>query len=479
MGFWNKLFPKLEDRSIPVQWSGLDDNFAFLNYGSVSGRAVNSEGPPVDFDLFAEKFYKSSAVVFAVAQTRSRPFSEITFKWRPMDAHNVAYSLFGTKELSILENPWPMASTRDLLVRALQDVDIAGNFFAVREMGADGKPRIRRLRPDWVDIILSADPRVATSADVIGYQYYPGGGTAAPEIYLPEEMCHWAPIPDPSAHYRGMTWLTPALNDVMVEKETNRHKVSFFKRGAILSTMIVFPPGMGSDEAQTYKDRFESKYGGMMNSGRPMYIGGGIDVKVLETDFSKLDMKSIVGMAETHIAIAAGTHATVVGLSEGMEGSSLMQGNYQVANRGFVNSTMRYLWGSFCGAIEHLVDPPRSRGKRSGAIKLWYSDADVSILNDDREERANIQGKSAQTLNNLIVSGWTPESAKEFIITDNPDVLVDSGYRSVQLYKPVEGDPDDTSGNSKTQESGSVSKNEDANVVHDPSAPDEGKTGRK
>lgn len=471
MSILRKLFPKLESRSFPDPFMFASGALFGGGFG-VTGRSPYSEGPPVDFDLFANQFYKGSAVVFATAWARTRPFSEIEFKWRPMDAADISYSLFGSRSLSLLENPWPYGKTRDLLVRALQDVDICGNFFAVREIGPDGKPMLRRLRPDWVDIVLDADPRWAVRSNVIGYAYYPGGAfvgdNAEPEIYLPEQVCHWAPFPDPEAMYRGMTWLTPAINDVLVEKETNRHKVSFFKRGAILSTMIVFPPGMGSDEAKSYADKFDAKYGGMMNSGRPVYIGGGIDVKVLETDFSKLDMKSIVGMAETHIAIAAGTHATVVGLSEGMQGASLNAGNFETANRGFVNSTMRYLWGSFCGAIEHLVDKPRDRG--GSGIILWYSDANVSILNDDKKERTEIQAQTATTLNNLVNSGWTAESAREFIVTGNPAVLVPSGYVSVQLYKP---------GEDNNQDSGSVAKNTDDNVVNDPSGPDEGSSANK
>lgn len=457
MGLFRKLFPKLEKRSFGPDWSQFSGN----NFGySVTGRSPYSEGPPVDFDLFANQFYKGSAVVFGTAWARTRPFSEIMFKWRPMDAQNVSYSLFGSKSLTLLENPWPYGKTRDLLVRAIQDVDIGGNFFAVREIGPDGKPRLRRLRPDWVDIVMDTDPRWATRSNVTGYAYYPGGAfvgsDSKPEIYLPEQICHWAPFPDPAAMYRGMTWLTPALNDVLVEQETNKHKVSFFKRGAILSTLIVFPPGMGGDEAQSYKDKFESMYGGMLNSGRPMYIGGGVDVKVLETDFSKLDMKSIIGMAETHIAMAAGVHPTVVGMSEGMQGASLNAGNYETANRGFVNSTMRFLWGSFCGAIEHLVDKPRERS--GNAIILWYSDADVSILNDDRQERSEIQSKDSQTMINMAMAGWTYESVVEYMVTGNPEVLVDSGYRSVQLYRPGETPTDDNT-------TGSVSTNQDKAVV--------------
>src|SRR5882672_11421796 len=53
----------------------------------------------------------------------------------------------------------------------------------------DGKPgdRLRRLRPDWVNIILSGNPLQDPEVDVMGYWYSPGGpdnGDGVP--YLPD-----------------------------------------------------------------------------------------------------------------------------------------------------------------------------------------------------------------------------------------------------------------------------------------------------
>src|SRR3546814_18880675 len=106
----------------------------------------------------------------------------------------------------LLEEPWPNGTTRELLARMEQDVSLAGNFYAVREAG-----RLRRLRPDWVSIVLSAPAAEAVESDVAGYVYSPGGksGKGQPRASSVEEICNRSPLPDPDAPYRGMSWLTP------------------------------------------------------------------------------------------------------------------------------------------------------------------------------------------------------------------------------------------------------------------------------
>jgi len=440
VGFFKRLFGLEERASLPLSYQKWKDQYVLYGNRNVNGFSLNTEGVPNDFELYASRFYKGSGVVFSVAQVRMRTFSQVTFKWRPLDAQSVTHSLFGSRELEILENPWPGGRTGDLLARAIQDVDIAGNFYAVRELGSDGKPRLRRLRPDWVDIVLTADPDKAVKSDVVGYRFYPGGyGSGVdPQDYVVEEVCHWAPIPDPIAQYRGMSWLTPILNDIFIDESSNRHKVSFFRRGAQLSTIFMMDKGVTREQTREWRDEMLGNHAGADNAFKPLFLGGGSDVKVLEVDFSKMDLKTISGTAETHIAAAAGVHPTVVGLSEGLAGSSLNAGNFGVANRGFINGTMHPLWQSFSDALETVVDKPKARRGKDRAVRLWYSDADVSMLNDDRKEKAEIMSNDATTINTLVREGWTPDSAKQYVITGNVDSLKHSGRVSVQLYLPGE-----------------------------------------
>jgi hypothetical protein len=100
---------------------------------------------------------------------RARLFSEARFQFQRMRAGRPG-DLYGTPALLPLESPWTNGTTSQLLKRALLDVDLAGNFYAVRR----GK-KIRRLRPDWVTIIAGSDSGSPIDAEVVGYLYHHGG----------------------------------------------------------------------------------------------------------------------------------------------------------------------------------------------------------------------------------------------------------------------------------------------------------------
>jgi hypothetical protein len=57
-------------------------------------------------------------------------FSEARFQFQRI-APAAPASSSAPAELAPLETPWPNATTGDLLTRAIQDVDLAGNFYAV------------------------------------------------------------------------------------------------------------------------------------------------------------------------------------------------------------------------------------------------------------------------------------------------------------------------------------------------------------
>ena len=129
-------------------------------------------------------------------------FSEARFQFRQLQNGRPG-QLFGTQDLQILEVPWPNGTTGDLLARAIQDVDLEGNFYAYREGG-----KLHRMRPDWVTIVLGsrtndAEAGFQADAEVAGYLYHPGGRQRSrdPVAFLPEQVAHWAPLPDPEAQF--------------------------------------------------------------------------------------------------------------------------------------------------------------------------------------------------------------------------------------------------------------------------------------
>lgn len=439
---FNALFPKLErSATFPLsQWIQYVHKYGLKRQYPVTGQTPNSEGPANDYVYWATLFYKTNPIVQAVANNRRRVFSQVTFKWRPKDWEGTEHSLDDTPELDVLDNPGVGMTKTHMMGKMIQDVDICGNSFWTKEYDPfRGGFRMRRLRPDWVDIVLSAPPEEAVQSDVVGYIYYPGGpgNSTAVRAYLPEEIAHWAPDPDPEAQYRGMAPMTSLIRDLQIGEAATEHQLSFFRRGAKPSFAVILKEKLNEEQFDEVMEHFEQSQMGAENHYGPLFVSTGADIVPIETDMAALDMQNVSGRMETHVANVFGVPSSVVGLTEGMKGSNLNGGNYEVTQRGWINQTMHPLWQSLCEALENIVRPPQSRRMAAKKLRLWYSSRDVSALNDDREERARIQNITAEMMDKLVREGWEPESVKKYAQTGNINDLKHTGLISVQLYDPA------------------------------------------
>ena len=368
--------------------------------------------------------FKSSAVVFAVMLARLLLFTEARFVFQRLERGRPT-ELFGTQELAILENPWPGGTTGDLLARMEQDVSLSGNFYAVRT-----GDRLRRLRPDWVQIILTAPPEEAVTVDIAGYAYAPGGNfndQTRVRVYAPDEVVHWAPIPDPDAMYRGMSWLTPVIREVMADKAATEHKARFFANAATPTFAVTF--GEHVDEAQfrEFVEEFRRQHTGTENAYKTLFLAGGADITVLGSDLKQLDFKLTQGAGETRIAAAGGVPPIIVGLSEGL--ASATYSNYGMARRKFGDHWARPMWRSAAAALSQVVNvPPGAR--------LWYDDRDISFLREDLGDAAQIMATRSGAIRTLVDAGFTADSAVAAVEGDDLTLLQHSGLFSVQLQQP-------------------------------------------
>src|SRR5574338_30345 len=329
---WMGLQPQRSHPTLPfdtwVSYFGLDG----LSYPTIRQTlqgTVEEIGP--DFSGLSSGAFKRNGIIFTCMATRQLLFSEARFQYQQL-RNGTPGDLFGTSDLALLENPWPNASTGDLLSRAIQDVDLAGNFFAVRR-----RNRIRRLRPDWMTIILGSenDPEADSTdidAEVIGYAYHPGGywSDRDPVILMPENVAHWAPIPDPDAAYRGMSWITPVIREVMGDSAARYHKLKFFENGATVNLAV----GLDLDDPDKFKrlvEQMDSEYKGLANAYKTLYYAAGTTMTPVGADMKQIDFKTVQGAGEVRIASAAGIHPVILGLGDSLTGASLNQGNFSAA----------------------------------------------------------------------------------------------------------------------------------------------------
>lgn len=379
-----------------------------------------------DFAGLVEGAYRANGVVFACILCRMLLFSEARFQFRRLSQGRPG-DLFGTADLAPLESPWPNATTGDLLSRMIVDVDLAGNFFGARYQGG-----VKRLRPDWVTIVKGSMDEGASALeelDLLGYLYHPGGRGAGadPVPFLPDDMAHFAPIPDPTADYRGMSWLTPVMREIMGDSAATTHKLRFFEQGATPNMIVSLDPAVDEETFTQWIQQFRDQHEGAANAYKTIFLGGGASVEVVGANLKEIDFKSTQGAGETRIAAAAGVPPVIVGLSEGLAASTYS--NYSQARRRFADGTMRPLWRNAAGSLASIITIP------AGA-ELWYDTRDISFLQEDQKDLADIQAVKAAAINTFVTAGFDPESAVAAVDANDFSLLSHSGLTSVQLMPP-------------------------------------------
>lgn len=380
---------------------------------------------------YVRQIYKANGVIAAAMVARLMIFSEGRFMWQEILKNGRSGEMFADGEIDLLDEPWPNGTMGDLLARMIQDADLSGNFYAVRE----GR-RLRRLRPDWVEVILTAAPDEAVASDIAGYLYRPGG-TGDPTFYLPDQIVHWAPIPDPEAQYRGMSWITPVVREVLGDKMITEHKNKFFTNGATLQTVISLKETVKKDDFTAFVKLLNETHQGLDNAYAPLVVGGGADVTLVGADLKQLDFKVVQGAGETRIASMSGVHPVILGLSEGLAGSSLNAGNFNSARRLTADKAMRPLWRGAAGALQSVLKRPANVRAR-----LALDPREISFLREDRKDVAEIQSLEAQGMRQLIDAGYTAESVTAAYMAGDWSLLVHSGLFSVQLQPPGASQPD-------------------------------------
>lgn len=369
-----------------------------------------------DIDLGYESLvwraYATNAIVFACMRARLMLFTEARFGFQNMRGGRGA-DFFGDRdrpnsELAILDAPWPGATTGDLLKYLITDADLAGNAFVARV----GR-RLVRLRPDWTQIIHGTptpdgnmwDP----DATLIGYAYQPGGSAGGRpwRLFEPTEVAHFAPIPDPLLPIRGMTWLSPILREIMGDQAATEHKLKYFEHGGT-PNLVITTGYTDVKKLREFMDFVRQEHAGVANAYKMMGFTLGVDAKVVGSDLKQMDFKLTQGAGETRIAAAAGVPPSVVGISEGLAGSALNQGNFASAMRNFADLTMRPLWRNVAGSLERVIRPP-------GGTRLWYDDRDIPALKDDITDAANVQQLQSTAITLLIREGFEADFAIEAV----------------------------------------------------------------
>lgn len=393
-----------------------------------------------DFLGVVERAFKANPIIFAAVSARMHLFSEARFQFRQRNNGRPG-DLFGTADLAPLEHPWPGATTGDLLSVAEGMNSCAGNYF-----GARIGDQIKTLRPDCVQIIIDVpdgDQQGPWSpeAEVLGYAFV-APSSSEPRFFLPEEVCHYMPVPDPAVPWRGMSWITPVIEDLLADQQMTQHKRKYLEVGGAPAYAVKFPAEnleKFDEWVDKFEDRREGKHG---NPYRTLFLASAADVVPLGSNLQEIDFAQVQAAGEVRIAAAARTHPALLGLSDALKGSALNAGNLKEVRRIFASMVLRPLWRNFAGSMSRIINVP-------GGAELWYDDRDIPALQEDATERAAALQTQMATVFTAVQAGFDPDEAVRAVTAGELGGLIGhhSGLTSVQLQPPSDGTPPDGSTN--------------------------------
>jgi phage portal protein BeeE len=429
LGIQRATGSQLDRRSLTV-----DDVAEFFRFGGAYYPLINtSYGQLSEENIGAtlNQVARSNGIVFALMLARMQVFSQARFQWTRFE-RGAPGDLFGSQDLAVLERPWPNGTTADLLARMEVDVTTAGNAY-VRRLRRDGSDRLVLLRPQWMYVVLGSEeevdhPAEAADVELLGYAYKPPNGEM--RTFFPEQIAHYAPMPDPDAAYLGMSWITPAIRDVSADSLMTDHKRAFMRNAATPNVVIRFDPSVTLDAVKKFKEVFEAEHKGWENAYKTLFLGGGADATVIGKDFQQLEFSVTQGKGESRLASSAGVPPSWVGFSEGLQGSSLNAGNFTAARRRFGDGTMQHLWTNVAASLQTIVQPP------DVGTNLWFATKGIPFLHMDAKDAAEVAFQEAQTMTALIREGFTAQSVVAAMQADDWSRLVHSGLVSVQLQPP-------------------------------------------
>lgn len=355
-------------------WEGMASGAAILttSYGSPDREPVMPQ-----LAAFAQRSNASNSVVFSALLVRMSLFSEITFQFQARgDKH-----LFGNTALAKLETPFgPGTTTQHLLARMEQDASLAGNAFI---WNAPGDAPLVRLRPDWTTIISEVTPVPGGGwyRNPVGYWFQPpqggGAGQQPPGFFIPaDEVAHWAPIPDPAADFRGMSWLTPVIRDIQGDDGLTTYKIKYLENNASPNLLIKYAQKLQSGTIDTIRERMQARYGGAGNAFKTLVLDQGADATVIGNNPTQMDFSGVQSAGSERILAAANVPGVLVGL-EPLRGAGR---GYQESMQKFSNIYARPQWRSACATLEPLVEVPAGN-------RLWFDTTDIAALQDGEMER--------------------------------------------------------------------------------------------
>jgi hypothetical protein len=191
-------------------------------------------------------------------------------------------------------------------------------------------------------------------------------------------------------------------------------------------------PAVTREQFDELVEMMEERHAGAANAFKTLYLTAGADATIIGNNFQEMDFRSITAAGETRIAMLSRVPATILQISEGLQGSSLNAGNFTASRRTFADTWVYQTLADISASLAPLF-------KAAPDAELWFDSQDIPLLREDGKDQAEIDAVKANAIRTLVDGGFDPETAVATIAPEWLETLDHTGNVSVQLQPPGAG----------------------------------------
>lgn len=305
-------------------------------YGSTGGQVQNS---PRNYEAFAREGYQKNVIAFKAISMIAKSASSIPW---------IVYKKNGDRLTEVPENdplrqlinkPSPMQSSQYFFEQLISYYCMSGNSYIEANKGIGKMPlELYILRPDRIKIVPGkiGIPKA--------YIYKVGDFSHTYEV---DQIKGLSPIMhyrtfNPTNDWYGMSPVEAAIYGVDSHNAANKWNYSLLKNSAmpsmlvkVLSTDANPMATLSTQEFERLKHEIDDQYSGAANSGRPMFLEGGLDATQMSLSPKDMDWIESKNNSARDIALAFGLPPILLNIP----GDSTYS-NYKEARYAFYEDTV-------------------------------------------------------------------------------------------------------------------------------------------
>lgn len=215
---------------------------------------------------------------------------------------------------NLLDKPNPWQTGDQFWQLAQKYYDIVGSCYILKKGGDDvifnnkKVNQLELLRADLVEVVLNEKGN-----EILAFDYHNQGNTFR---YLPDEIIYLY-RPDPRNPLLGESLLASAVRNIETEVQISEYHANVLKNGGRLESIFKVKDPINEGTIANLQAQYEEKYAEAKQAGRPLFLGGDIDIE--KTALSPMELAYLDTKVSTlnDISIATGVPKAVLGSTGG------------------------------------------------------------------------------------------------------------------------------------------------------------------